>query len=197
VLFAAAEIWATQLLLTELGVTDPITSWLWATGQVAAMIWFLETLARKTKSRLAFVAGYALVVVVFVAMAVLRTGDLGTDETDLISQTSQTLILCAVVCGIPFLLSAALGAYNERSPLARKLRNETRKLQTLEERQAVGQRTIEESWAAVEDWKALERQVRAEALVPYPTYFHDAPPPYLPAPSMAGETLEDTHDATT
>lgn len=194
-LFVAAEVWATQALLEELGIHG-LTSWLWALGQVAALIWFLELLAHKVKSRIAYLAGYALVIAVVVAMAMLRSGDLGdgTQETGIVDQVTQTLLLSAVVCGIPFLLSAALGAYNARGPIARKLRNEQAVLADLDTRQAAGQTAIEDSYAAVQEWHALAEQVRAEALVQYPNYFHDAPahdPTTLGAPAGS---KEESHD---
>lgn len=175
VLLTIAEVWATAVLLRELGVADPVTAWLWATGQVAAMVWYLETLARKAKSRLAYVAGYALVVVLVVVMAYLRAGDLGNEEGGAFDQVLQVILLSAVVCGIPFLLSAALGVYNERAPIARKLRNEKKKLKELEARQIDGETTIDDGYSAVEEWKALYEQVRAQALVQFSNYFSDSP----------------------
>lgn len=190
VLMAAAEVWATQVLLEELGVTG-ITSWLWSVGQVAAMVWFLETLAHKAKNWIVYVVGYGLVVAVVVAMALLRTGDLGVEAGGVVDQTSQIILLSAVVCGIPFLLSAVLGTFNRRAPVARKLSNEERKLAALEGKQVDGQTVIEGSYAAVEEWTTLYEQVRADALVQFPNYFYDAPTAKATNPVEADGGKED------
>lgn len=187
VVLAVVEIAATRTLLRELGV-DPVTSWLWAVGFVAATIWALEHLARKAKRGFWFVVGYAAVLVVMVALAVLRAGDLAADGSESVAtDISTVIVMTALVAGIPYALSVALGAYFEQAPLARRIRIAKRKLHEMHRVCSSGQASVESDREAVIAYDALYEHVKAMALAAYPTRFTDPTAPLGGAVAEKGD----------
>lgn len=178
ILGAAAELIMSEQLFYHLGFDRPLSVIL-AIGLTILIVALLAVFTKTERKPIAWGVCITLALI-FGALAILRAGEMVTDDDSTTLLSAATTILLGFISAAPaFLIEWMLGLLTEAAKVDRELHVEESKLAELAGRMEAGRSFDEHSYEAVVAYDALYKQVGAKALAEYPNHFKDQ---RLPAP---------------
>jgi len=174
VIVLAIEFAAAEWLWQELGLDRP-WSILLALALVAFTTYLLHAAIQRGVASIWFYIGAAVFIVLTLAVAVVRSGEVEDDADDPVYSNALVFVLVFTVVGPPLIAERLLRAHLEVAPIDRQISEESKQIADLEAQQAAARHYLKMRHREVEKYEEWEELLVYTARAQFPDFFgHDA-----------------------